>query len=109
MGEYNFNADLAAGNLYSNSYLVRPVSALNEQHTITTGDITNGYILLTHLALDSSLQLSASGGIVFTPNVDYVVGTMSGVTKITWTGYALAPLLAANDVLLAYYTYETGE
>ena len=82
------------------------VQFVQEQFTLSSGDISNGYIDLANLAYVASInafvdRLSIHGG-----GDDYSVSTVGGVSRITFLNSLITPgqeKLAAGDVITVKY------
>lgn len=79
---------------------LKPNSAV---FTLSSGDISNGYIDLSHEAYSSSVAVIAQG-IPQTPSTDFSLSVVSGVTRVTFSG-DLSSNAQASDVLLVFYSY----
>lgn len=79
--------------------------AEEEVITLTSTNITNGYIDLAFHAMNGSIHVIPDGGPTQVFNVDYTVnytGGPSGVSRITFAG-DLASVLAAGHILMVKY------
>jgi len=72
--------------------------------TLLAGDITNGYVELSQVALSNSLQVTPVGGTPQEPGTDFTESTPVTNTRITFAG-DLATDLAAGDKLICNYEY----
>lgn len=71
-----------------------------EEITITSTDVTNGFVTLAHTPNDpTEVLLAPSDGPVQVYLVDF---TVSGASLI-WTGFALNGVIAAGDILVVSY------
>jgi hypothetical protein len=71
-----------------------------ETFTLTAGNITNGYIDLANLA-DKVIEVTPKGFPVQHPVDDYVLSTVSSVTRLTFAGDMLT-LVAGDKLKVAY-------
>lgn len=71
--------------------------------TLSGGDISNGYIDLSHEAYSSSVAVIAQG-IPQTPLTDFTLSVIGGVTRVTFSG-DLSANAQASDLLLVFYSY----
>jgi hypothetical protein len=78
-----------------------------EDKTLSSTDITNGYVDLTHLTLSGSMDIWWDG-FHLTEGVEYSLSTVGGVTRVTWIGDLLpagATPLVAGETLNTEYFY----
>lgn len=91
------------------TFTINSTTATNDkaEYTLSAGDITNGYIDLTEVALTDSIDFVFYGsGLTSREGVDYTVNYTGGVsskTRITFSAHT--PALVATDVVLIKYQY----
>ena len=72
-----------------------------EKFTLSAGDITNGYVTLSYLAVEHSIQASVDRLLIHHTD-DYTVSVVGGVTRLTFAGSLITPgqeKLSAGDVI----------
>jgi len=81
------------------------VTGRKETITITSDDITNGYVDCSHLAIANTMILS-TGGVMHQEGESYSLSTVGGVTRVTFSGDLVDPaaskLVAGDKVYLQY-------
>lgn len=83
---------------------------IKEIFTLASGDITNGYIVVSHLALSGAMIAGVQGlGMIFeTDDYTLSVDGVSGNTKLTWVNDLAsggATPLASGDKIYTQYVY----
>lgn len=79
-----------------------------QKFTLSSGDISNGYINLGHQAIEKSLMVMVDR-LVAHADDDYTVSVVGGVTRVTFTGALVSPgteALSAGDVVRVMYRYQ---
>lgn len=81
------------------------VSGSKEVFTLTSTDITNGYVDCQHLSIANTMIVS-SGGVMHQETDNYTLSTVGGVTRVTFTGDLVDPasskLVAGDKVYIQY-------
>lgn len=80
----------------------------SEKFTLSSSDITNGYVDLAHVAVNNSMNAFVDRLAVFETD-DYTLSTVGGVTRMTFVGNLVAPgkeSLSIGDVVRVKYAYE---
>jgi hypothetical protein len=74
--------------------------------TLISGDITNGYVNLSHEILANTLFFIWNG-VTYKEGVHYTLSTVSSVTRVTFAGELISgnTLLVAGDILDFQYEY----
>lgn len=100
-------AEAAEGALASRATALENASVqfVQQKFTLTGTDITNGYIALSNLAIQASINAFVDRLAIHETD-DYTVSTVSGVTRMTFAGALITPgleKLAAGDVVTVKY------
>ena len=80
---------------------------IKEAFSLSSIDITNQYLNMTHLAYTGSIDFVVDG-LVHSEGIDYTVTTVGGVTRITFFGSLASggvSALVASDYVVVKYRY----